>query len=470
MKYFYQQLLAFSAVILLMGIVSGVLYYSQMRTTIYQNKTEELYRYARMLIQHSQFHTSTVETIEEIVLIDKDVDMFVYDESNQLLYMTSSVVPSFESVLSQEDNEKLQAGIPLSLREVQRTIDGKEVNVIIIYYPVMIDQQYQGFIVIGAPISPLQKELIRVQGSVLSVLWLAAGISILMSTILARYQTRRINKLRKAAHVISNGDFSVVVPSKNRDELDDLANDFNHMTHSLQESHKEIYRQERLRRRFIMDVAHEMRTPLTTMNGLVEGIRNHMIPEDKQERSLELISMETQRLIRLVNENLDYEKIRSNQITLHKQLIDVESAFKSIMDQTKDLVEQKQLACVSDVEPDMKVFADYDRFIQIMMNLVKNSIQFTNQGTIRLTAYVEEQAIIKIEDTGIGIAEHELPSIWERFYKVDPSRKSVQYGESGIGLAIVRSLVEAHQGTITVESTLGVGTTFTIYLPHKEEN
>ncbi|WP_373820971.1 ATP-binding protein, partial [Jeotgalibaca porci] len=108
--------------------------------------------------------------------------------------------------------------------------------------------------------------------------------------------------------------------------------------------------------------------------------------------------------------------------------------------------------------------------IQILVNLINNAIQFTENGTITLTAHAEvDYTVIKVSDTGIGMAENELPAIWERFYKTDPSRKNNKYGESGIGLAIVKSLIDSHNGKIEVESARDKGTTFTIKFP-KELN
>ena len=242
------------------------------------------------------------------------------------------------------------------------------------------------------------------------------------------------------------------------------------MAESLQKSEQEIERQENLRRQLMMDVAHEMRTPLTTMNGLLEGLIHHMIPESRRERSLELITNETQRLIRLVNENLDYEKIRSDQIVLVKQNFSGAEALQNVVDQLQELAKNKGNDLRCECSENFTVYADYDRFIQILVNMTKNANQFTDHGHILLKGWNEEtKAIVQIIDDGIGINEKEVEAIWERFYKADVSRKSTKYGESGIGLAIVHSLMNSHHGTIQTESEIGEGTTFTLTFPGKEE-
>ena len=173
----------------------------------------------------------------------------------------------------------------------------------------------------------------------------------------------------------------------------------------------------------------------------------------------------------MVNENLDYEKIRSAQVVLVKQAIPCLATLTAVREQLiKKAASKGNSIHVSVSSPDLIVYADYDRFIQILVNLVNNAIQFTENGTITLTAHSEaDYTVIKVSDTGIGMAENELPAIWERFYKTDPSRKNNKYGESGIGLAIVKSLIDSHNGKIEVESARDKGTTFTIKFP-KEMN
>ncbi len=196
-----------------------------------------------------------------------------------------------------------------------------------------------------------------------------------------------------------------------------------------------------------------------------------MIPERSRKRSVEIMQNETRRMIRMVNENLDYEKIRSAQVVLVKQAIPCLATLTAVREQLiKKAASKGNAVHVSVSSPDLTVYADYDRFIQILVNLINNAIQFTENGTITLTAHAEvDYTVIKVSDTGIGMAENELPAIWERFYKTDPSRKNNKYGESGIGLAIVKSLIDSHNGKIEVESARDKGTTFTIKFP-KELN
>jgi signal transduction histidine kinase len=193
-----------------------------------------------------------------------------------------------------------------------------------------------------------------------------------------------------------------------------------------------------------------------------------MIAEAEKEKGIQLVSQETKRLIRLVNENLDYERIRSNQVKLVIEKIQLKEVLEVIKDHLLQQAEVKNIDLIIDVDEDSMVFADYDRLIQILINITKNSIQFTNQGFVWLRGkQTSDATIIEIEDTGIGMNTNEIESIWRRFYKADLSRSSTQFGEFGLGLSIVKRLVELHEGKITISSERNKGTKFTITIPIK---
>ena len=181
-----------------------------------------------------------------------------------------------------------------------------------------------------------------------------------------------------------------------------------------------------------------------------------------------MVSKETNRLIRLVNENLDYEKIRSNQVKLMKTEIELVEVLEIIKDQLEILADEKNNKILVEVEDHVMVHADYDRLVQILINITKNSIQFTENGriTLRGKAGIRE-TIIEIEDTGIGMDPKEIENIWRRFYKADLSRTTNPYGEFGLGLSIVKKLVQLHNGDIIVSSEQGLGTKFVITFPFR---
>ena len=467
MKYFYQQLFGFVSVVLLTIAACGILFYNVMSNNVYTQRSQQLQSYAKGLIATDMSDADIYKL--GTILREENVSIAMFDANNVMTYPSSSI--DTKSVLTEDELNHLKNGAAINLKEVQMNFTGEAVdNLITVYYPIIKNGQYKGYVALASPMSRIQTEVRELRNSMFIAFGAALIIGIMMSFVFANYQTRRINKLRKATHKISEGDFDVQLPVESRDEFDDLIKDFNNMAHSLRESEKEVERQENVRRQFMMDVAHEMRTPLTTMNGLLDGLKYNMVPESRRGRSLELISSETQRLIRLVNENLDYEKIRSNQIVLVQHRFAGIGAIQAVVEQMQELAKVKNNILRYECDKDFSVYADYDRFVQILVNITKNANQFTDNGEILVKAWNEgKKAIVEISDTGIGIDESEIKEIWERFYKADVSRKSTKYGESGLGLAIVKSLVTSHRGTISVKSEVNKGTTFRVVFPGEIE-
>ena len=467
MKYFYQQLFGFLSVVLVTIVACGILFYNVMSNNIYTQRSQQLQSYAKGIIA-SEMSYADIKKIGT-ALKEENVTIAVFDEKNNMTFPSKH--PASENSLTEEELTHLKNGSAINLKEVQMDFTGDSVeNLLTVYYPIIKGKQYKGYVALASPISRIQTEVRELRNSMFIAFGAAGIIGMLMSFIFANYQNRRINKLRQATHKIAEGDFDVQLKVDSQDEFDELMRDFNSMARSLREMEKEVERQENVRRQFMMDVAHEMRTPLTTMNGLLDGLKYNMVPESRRGRSLELISSETQRLIRLVNENLDYEKIRSNQIVLVQHRFAGLGAIRAVVEQMQALTKVKNNEISYECDPEFSVYADYDRFVQILVNITKNANQFTDDGKIVVKAWNDgKKAIVEISDTGIGIDKREINEIWERFYKADISRKSTKYGESGLGLAIVKSLVDSHRGRISVRSEIGQGTTFRVVFPGEPE-
>lgn len=464
MKYFYQQMLAFFAVVMVVLIISGFSFLQFARNTTYRNTEIQLFGYAESLIDEN-LQTDKIEN-GQIILKNQGVSIFVFDDTDSMIYPNTT--EEYISGIPESDLDKLKNGESLSLTQRSTDFFGNPIDTAIVYQPFFTQStgEFSGFIAVSAPISTIESSLKDIRNNLFSAFIFSLIGATIASYLFAKYQVNRINRIRNATHKVAKGDFDVQLENKEMDEFDDLAADFNSMVDSLKKSQEEIERQENRRRQFMADAAHEMRTPLTTINGLLEGIEHDMIPENQKQRSIQLMQNETRRLIRLVNENLDYEKIRSNQIVLQKQTFNAYEALEMIVEQLKGKAQDSGNKLVLDCPTDLMLFADYDRFSQIIVNIIQNAIQFTDNGEITITGYSSEnETIIKIKDSGIGMSAEEVESIWERYYKADISRKNTKYGESGLGLAIVQQLVNLHGANVVVESLPGEGTTFTLSFP-----
>lgn len=468
MKFLWQQILGFLLVIITALAISAYRISDYMTTEIFKEREAQLLQYGNNIVSNNFTRPDLVRASQ--LLESENIVIQVYLDDGRIIYPTYD--QRFSSNLSDTDLNRIAEGASLGLQYAQRFVDPEtQLQMTTVYIPLQQNEVAgfpAGFISLGAPLESLEEQIAQSQNHILISFIIATIVGIIMSVFYAIFQTRKIKKLQQATREIASGNYEVIVDTGSADEFGDLARDFDVMSESLRNSQEEIKRQENLRRQFMMDAAHEMRTPLTTMSGLLEGLQYDMIPEAQRGRSLELISKETKRLTRLVNENLDYEKIRSRQITLKKQVLNGVSLLTQIKEQLNVKAEQKNNQIIVQAHTDLEIWADYDRIVQILINLVTNAIQFSQDSEIILVGTMTEtQTILKVIDEGIGIDTKQIESIWERFYKVDVSRKNTQFGESGIGLAVVHSLVEAHEGTIEVESELGHGSTFIIKLPRK---
>lgn len=228
-----------------------------------------------------------------------------------------------------------------------------------------------------------------------------------------------------------------------------------------------IRKLERMRTEFVANVSHELKTPVTSLRGFAETLLDGAVEDPQMQREfLEIIQAESLRLERLIGDLLDLSKIESREMSLNLEEIDVTKLIRTIVKTTEKQMKKRGLNFQVDVKEDFTVHVDRDRFSQILINLLSNSMAYTpTGGSVNLSAGKEEKRWwIRVSDTGIGIPEEDLPRIFERFYRVDKAR-SRESGGTGLGLAIVKHLVEAHEGKIHVESRVGKGTAITLSFP-----
>ncbi|PIJ61919.1 histidine kinase [Mesotoga sp. H07pep.5.4] len=231
---------------------------------------------------------------------------------------------------------------------------------------------------------------------------------------------------------------------------------------------------EAMRRDFVANVSHELRTPLTSIHGYAETLAEDDL-EDKETvyRFLSIIENESARMTRLINDLLDLEKLESGEASFSKEDVELGEVVNYVMRIVEPLASEKNVSINVDVDEGIFVEGDFDRLVQLLLNLVDNAVKYTfakehGPKEIWLRAYAQNNsAMIEVEDTGVGIPEDSLKHIFERFYRVDKAR-SRKMGGTGLGLAITRFIVEKHGGTISLESEYGTGTILKVKLPLKK--
>ncbi|MCC9625001.1 HAMP domain-containing protein [Thalassospira sp. MA62] len=231
----------------------------------------------------------------------------------------------------------------------------------------------------------------------------------------------------------------------------------------------ESHRLDKMRTDFVANISHELRTPLVTLQGYSEAIIDGITESDEATKEFaSIIYDESLRLARLVNDLLDLARIESGKETMHFTSFDIGDFLPRVMRKFNQMASEKEIRLQTDV-PHRLIEADGDRLEQVFTNLIGNAIAHTDSGEIRIEATEEADGLrIQLTDTGHGIPKEDLPFVFERFYKADKARTSGSKTGTGIGLAIVKNVVDAHHGKVSVSSTLGVGTTFEIYLPFEQ--
>jgi signal transduction histidine kinase len=328
--------------------------------------------------------------------------------------------------------------------------------------PIEIDGEIVGTVVTlnRPPVrNPLEEQyLARINQALLLAAVVAILVAVAAGVFLARTLTRPLQELTTATQAVAAGDLTQTVPVRSTDELGQLATAFNRMSSDLARAIQQ-------RRQMTADIAHDLRTPLTVITGYLEALRDGDL--SPTQARFEAMHEEAQHLGRLISDLRTLSLADAGELTLMLQPVLPAELFKRILTGYQHQATQQQVELTLQIEPDTPEFmADWDRMVQVLGNLVSNAFRFTPEGgQISLLASPRSDGVLlQVRDTGSGIPTDQLPHIFNRFYRVDKSR-SQHAGESGLGLAIARVIVESHQGQITVDSQAGVGTTFSIYLP-----
>ena len=308
----------------------------------------------------------------------------------------------------------------------------------------------------GEPLNSFLLDFLQVF-SVASVIVLAV-VSVIIYFV-SRQLVKPLRQMSEAAAKMSSGDFSQRLMVDSDDELGQLALAMNHMAQSLSSL-------ETMRRSFISNVSHELKTPMTTISGFVDGILDGTIPPNQQKKYLRIVSDEVNRLSRLVVSMLNLSRIEAGEMKLTRQKVDAVDSTIQTLFQLESQIEKRELEVQGlDHEP-LYVDADPDLLHQVIYNLTENACKFANQGGTLSFSFEKEgnRALIGVRNTGEGLSKQELSRVFDRFYKTDRSRGLDKTGV-GLGLYIVRSIVTLHGGDIIVRSVKGEYTEFVFTLP-----
>jgi len=285
----------------------------------------------------------------------------------------------------------------------------------------------------------------------------ATAIALLLGILLARMISRPLKELTHATHLIAEGDLAHEVPVRTQDEIGELAQSFNQMTRRLAQANQ-------LRRQMTADIAHDLRTPTSVIMGYTEALSDGKFQGTAE--MFQVMHQEAQHLNHLIDDLRTLSLADAGELPLMKQSVSPQELLERIAAAYQIQAQKQVVSIQTAAAANLPLISlDPDRMAQVLGNLVSNALRYTSAGgQITLSAEQEpNNVLLKVQDTGAGIDPEDLPNIFRRFYRADKSRQ--QNGESGLGLAIARSIVEAHGGSIAAASTPGQGTTFIIRLP-----
>lgn len=362
---------------------------------------------------------------------------FILTDGNGYVLVPNGKFLSGEKV----SREELEQGVPI-------TENGKTVGVLI-----PLRQQYQGS----------QRELEFIERTNLILLYgalIGAVIALLLGIFLSRTITRPIRELTKATHAISEGDLSQQVTVRTNDELGELGKAFNRMS-------SELSRSVNARKQMTADIAHELRTPLSLILGHAEAVYDGVLPPTKE--NFEIIREEATRLEHLVDDLRTLSLADAGELSISLQTIEPVRLMQEVVSLYQYQTHKKDISLELDVAlhlPSLEI--DPGRMTQVLTNILDNALRHTpDGGRIILSAkQAGDRVELAIQDSGRGLPPGEAERIFERFYRVDPSRQRGD-GGSGLGLAIAKSIVQAHNGQLSAESEAGKGLKVIISLPVK---
>jgi two-component system, OmpR family, sensor histidine kinase BaeS len=296
----------------------------------------------------------------------------------------------------------------------------------------------------------------------------SGAIALLLVTVIARRITKPLAQLHEATEALAGGNLGIRVPVKSRDEVGRVAAAFNYLADQLQS-------QEQLRRQIVADLAHELRTPVTVLQSDIEAMLDGLLLPTADE--LEGLHNEVRRLSRLIEDLRLLSLADAGQLTLYVEPVDVCRLLRQVVKRFDGFASEQQVSLCGEIpSTPLMIVADPDRLQQAVGNLLDNAFRYTpKNGSVRLAVEAEDDVVnITVADSGPGIAEIDLPRVFDRFWRSDLSRKRTpnhrpHNAGSGLGLAIVKHIAELHGGTVEATSPANCGALFMLSLPRASE-
>lgn len=391
----------------------------------------------------------------QIAVYDSDGVLFVTVPYNEMFeapeYLTRSVLEELQShseiiVENRRDSERLVA---------YAAVEGEENPSHYLHISQLKDEIY-------APIR-------TIRWIIYTGMFISIGLVLLVSIWFARYMSRPIVQLEETARAIAEGDVDKTLHLNRKDEFGTLAESLNQMASRLRQDNEELKRIYEKQGQFFADITHELRNPLHTIAGALEMLQINDLSEKQRKHYLATAGRQTERIHRLFKDLLTLQRYDSDTHFVEKKDFNLAGVLMQVFESYYPASKAKDINLVITTDSH-HVYGDPNKIEQVVENLVSNAIKYTNNGSITIaTKEVPDGVMVEIKDTGIGISDEHLDRLFDRFYRTDKAR-SRDKGGTGLGLSVVKSILDAHEIDIEVESKTGKGSTFRFTLPPARGN
>ena len=334
--------------------------------------------------------------------------------------------------------------------------------------PVRSNGQLVGYVRTSLPLSVIDERISQLRAIIAVAAGSAALAALLLGLVFARRFSAPLTSMTSVAQAMAHGDYDQRLSITRSDEIGKLAGALNQMAESARDRMSELHRLEQIRRDFVANVSHELKTPIAAVRGLVETIIDDQeITDENRERFLDKIHNQSMRLSAIVTDLLTLSRLESGNEVLETISLDLSEVVRSTVTSLGQAAEERNIRVeILLPEGPVRLLGDEDALSQVTSNLLDNALKYSPRGAevwIRLRQE-NGKAVIEVQDQGVGIEPRDRDRIFERFYRVDKAR-SRELGGTGLGLSIVKHIVLAHGGEVDVESSPGAGSTFRVFLP-----
>lgn len=429
-----------------------------------REKAEKLYEEANLIantyasdLYNNQTSLDAVKKQLDALGMYLEARIWIINPSGRLILETGKDIDISEENIVENFDSTITLG---SYYTTGTFFDYFDEEMLSVYAPITTDFSVKGYVVIHYSM----KEILESKESLLLISYLLLIILFLLSLIILLFFTEfvyvPIKRITEATEHYASGDMSYEITPDSDDELGYLSAALSYMAHKVATAEDD-------QKKFIANVSHDFRSPLTSIKGYLEAMIDGTIPEEMHEKYLNVVLNETNRLTKLTNGLLTLNNLNTTGMVLEKSIFDINQVIKSVAESFEGTLLKKKISVDLVLTGDtLLVDADMSKIQQVLYNLVDNAIKFSNNdSTIKIeTTMKHNKVFVSVKDSGIGIPKDSLKLIWERFYKTDLSRGKDKKG-TGLGLAITKEIIKAHKENINVISTEGVGTEFIFSLP-----